>query len=1000
MATSTIFNLQEQQLLPSLDARLLREEARQRIEELAGKNWTDYNTHDPGITILEVLAYAITDLGLRSRLDIADLLSSGKEKQDFFTARQVLPSAPYTPDDYRRLLLNHREVRNAWIERRFGGIKGFYSLLIELEPEPLDLSIVWLKGQTITTTANNAYEFYAVFPHWESLSEEQRMAWEREGNDNTLSTVEITNMVLLDDSEKDTFDEYAVEGNFTFGMEQALMTFRIRLSNGIPKKKDDGTPNVEEESEFREALFGQLNANADFFRPHQTRARGRAGRLRTVKEFVLQHRNLCEDWEDVRTTRVQQIGLRIEALELQPEADPEKLLARIYFLISQFIDPNIRPQTCEELLADGKTAAEIFEGPLLEKGFLSQESLEIAEQKDKIYTSDLIRLIMQQPEVIGVSGLKLDLYLDRVKSAAGVVQCLKLLWPHLYKPKLSFDDSYIQAFKRGAPVEVDAERVKEHWEYLKEEISNTSIDESDCGLPIPTGDSKLGIATFYSIQNDFPEVYGLREGEVVQSAPPLRHAQAKQLKAYLLFFEQLLNNYCEQLANVQALFSMRNDADRTYFFQPLYDVPAVRNLYTAFLDEQQLGTDGGGQPAPISWEEFKQNCNQYIKGLDWATENRDAFLKRRNGFIDHMLARFAEHFTDYAAWAYVHHGGTVSPDLVFDKLSFLQRFPELSSRRAVAFAYTATRPGDNGNEVSDVWDTENVSGFEKKVAAQLGMPDFRRRSLAEVFDINNYVTEEDGQTRFWNAPVSQVNENPDQFEVLLYSGNPYTQTPISASEVAALGQHAKNFKVLPVSQPRLPSCRYYFSLLKDGATIAGLPDNYPSNRAEPETSIRKVIHLMQGRQTEGMHFIEHILLRPMEGASEALAPISFQVENGAGDPVAVALINDPYSFQVSIFLPGWTRRFKDPGFRAVAERRLREELPAYIYPWIFWVELKDDAVPVEFTAFEAAFQIWLENINGPGRAAAQNELIVKMNALVRSDHVTLANTYQPFELEN
>ena len=46
-----------------LDYKFLRQKGQEYIEKLAGNIWTDYNEHDPGITILEMLSYAITDLG-------------------------------------------------------------------------------------------------------------------------------------------------------------------------------------------------------------------------------------------------------------------------------------------------------------------------------------------------------------------------------------------------------------------------------------------------------------------------------------------------------------------------------------------------------------------------------------------------------------------------------------------------------------------------------------------------------------------------------------------------------------------------------------------------------------------------------------------------------------------------------------------------------------------------------------------------------------------------
>ena len=52
-------------LKPSEDYNFLRREGIKHIEKMGGDLWTDFNTHDPGITLLESLCYAITDLAYR-----------------------------------------------------------------------------------------------------------------------------------------------------------------------------------------------------------------------------------------------------------------------------------------------------------------------------------------------------------------------------------------------------------------------------------------------------------------------------------------------------------------------------------------------------------------------------------------------------------------------------------------------------------------------------------------------------------------------------------------------------------------------------------------------------------------------------------------------------------------------------------------------------------------------------------------------------------------------
>ena len=83
------------ELKPSQDFYRLRGEGIGYVEQMGSKQWTDYNTHDPGITILEALCFAITDLAYRTGKDIKDILTpatpSGDLKQpypnqSFFTA--------------------------------------------------------------------------------------------------------------------------------------------------------------------------------------------------------------------------------------------------------------------------------------------------------------------------------------------------------------------------------------------------------------------------------------------------------------------------------------------------------------------------------------------------------------------------------------------------------------------------------------------------------------------------------------------------------------------------------------------------------------------------------------------------------------------------------------------------------------------------------------------------------------------------------------------------
>src|SRR5687768_10479271 len=112
--------IQKGRKLPlALDYEALRREGLKHIEELSSSLWTDYNVHDPGITILEALCYAITELGYRCGFQMKDLLANEAgntgEGQVFFTAKNILTVNPLTVTDYRKLLVDIEGVANAWL---------------------------------------------------------------------------------------------------------------------------------------------------------------------------------------------------------------------------------------------------------------------------------------------------------------------------------------------------------------------------------------------------------------------------------------------------------------------------------------------------------------------------------------------------------------------------------------------------------------------------------------------------------------------------------------------------------------------------------------------------------------------------------------------------------------------------------------------------------------------------------------------------------------------
>lgn len=106
------------------DFAALRAAGLQSLRELAGEAWTDHNLHDPGITLLELVCHAITDLCYRNDLPMADLLCEADGQINLAALcltppGQALASPPTTLAELRTALLSRvDDVRD--IDLRLG----------------------------------------------------------------------------------------------------------------------------------------------------------------------------------------------------------------------------------------------------------------------------------------------------------------------------------------------------------------------------------------------------------------------------------------------------------------------------------------------------------------------------------------------------------------------------------------------------------------------------------------------------------------------------------------------------------------------------------------------------------------------------------------------------------------------------------------------------------------------------------------------------------------
>ncbi|WP_333873265.1 hypothetical protein [Methylobacter sp.] len=578
----------------ALDYESLRQQGIAWMEQLAGSEWTDFNAHDPGITILEQVCYALTDLVYRINYDMADLLSrDGEETYDsLYSSQQILVSKPVTVLDLRKLVIDVAGVKNAWIEP-------------VTEPQP---PLFYLEKQALETGDQ-----------------------------------------VIDLAGGEGADALVLQG-----------LYRVLI-------------------EKSEALDKDSNAI-----------------VREVAERLHGQRSLAVDFETIQVIDSQNVQIQT-SIEIDTVADQEDVYVAILEKIAEYLSPTVRFYTLEECLAQGKSIDEIFDGPLLNYGFIDSRELIGLKRRKNLYVSDLIQ------EIMNVSGVRIVEYVvfkngDKLDDTALVLDAGKI-------PKLDVRNCRLTLKKRQLAIQLNTEALAER--YLNRQKNALQRTPVSPALSLPKGRDRH-IERYYSLLHQFPKVYGIGATGLSSTVSEERKAQAKQLKAYLLLFDQLLANSFAQLANLKDLFSfscaLPTDSNPPIsYFAACLDAPDISDLWVEQNNDARLQNlqqiFGASQP----------NDADTQQAADW---------QRKNRFIDHLLARFAEQFIDYSGFG--NHIDARKPVLE-SKLTLLGTYTQISSSKGTGFNVLAGSSPDNR------------SGLEHALRLKLG--------LLETSDEQLYVIE-------------------------------------------------------------------------------------------------------------------------------------------------------------------------------------------------------------------------------------------------------------------
>jgi len=973
----------ERPLAPSKNYGFLRETGLKRIQELSGAIWTDHNAHDPGITMLEALAYAVTDLGYRTDFKTVDLLTrpdgtlGPASETGLYPAHQALTCSPLTISDHRQVLLRVRDVRNAWLDPMQDAGEESNHRLSEV-PFYADCTNDRLTYQTVV----NGQETHRVRLNglYKVLIELEQDEVLGSLNETALAYTIKTNgplkgvRVVLD-AEDDAFragqvdfsqDVGGVSSVSVSGSESAftgsatinpagvtLSQLTIAVVEDRPRPTADPVTITAADLDIVLNDTGPDGILRRFWQKQQRRQEA----LARVRCVLHEHRALCEDWLSVATVTPFRIGLCAD-IDLAPEADLELVQARIFHAVERYFSPPVPWKSLDTLLEAGTPADEIFNGPYIDfnfqcggeevftkPGFLTTEDLEATGLRRRVHSSDIINLVQDLEGVLGIRNLTLRAY-DAASIPIGETEEWTLEVPPDHQPVLFFAGSKVLLFKGQLPYRAQDLEFQRTLEHLRAMAQAALYVPPNQVLPEPVGRWRE-LDALYSIQDDLPRVYGAGRVGLPSEASEERVAQARQLKAFLTHFDWLLADYLGQLANVRRLLSPDPVLGRSYF-PPYFD--------------QAAGTSGDFD-AEFYVDPPRLQGDVYRARL---TESEETYLDRRSRSLDHLLARFAERFADYALMSFDLAGDSLgtAEELIADKAGFLAEAPVLSRERSLGFNY---RPGDPAR----IWDTGNVPGLQKRVARLLGIADYTRRDLhcAALFDALISAQDDGGA---WHVQVEDA------------SGSPlFRSQETFPNEAAALDAARPIFERLRQEDAYVidtsGGVNAVVLRLEDGEGAVLTHDTQFANAGEAARRAREIVlrydELLQGPlcDNEGLHVIEHILLRPRQSGDRLMQVCLPEDCSFCGE-------EDPYSFRLHVVLPYWPRRFQDLNFRRYAEQLIREETPAHIVPQICWVGTE------QMRALDRDWRAWLilaqdPDADGLARTIALNTLIATLESL-------------------
>lgn len=590
-----------------------------------------------------------------------------------------------------------------------------------------------------------------------------------------------------------------------------------------------------------------------------------------VKELFHSHRNLCEGLRKVLFVERKPLILEGD-IGIEGDVDAGQLLADIYWEALQFFVSGIGYRRVEDLLRKGDTLENIFDGPVLKHWAVDNSSLK---PLPRMYA--LSHLYRRLSGLKGVKNIRSLGFRDGETVFRSLITADTSGQSYTVRVPQRGDETGLRLLVGDSPVVLEFSHLAERL-YARHARcygnQNKTVDMTPF-MEYPEG-KRRDMYSHYSVQNDFPECYGINRMGVASGEPEQRKAQAWQLKAYLLLFDETFGRGLKELENFPALLDM--------------NAPLVAEGAIPFDEPEML------------WKELVQDDRA-------GTEDKKRFLREKARWADMLERIYGE--CSRPSWlnAYNFYEDSEAEQLE-QRLRFLRRIPEWGRDRFKGIDLMRNFPG-------------NVPGIKAYVSTLLGFEMCEERPVINVFPMYNLKLVDDD--RFYNFQGHVLSHDLVPEEVL--KEEYMERIPVIEKEFRDMDYH--------VLRDRLPLLHY--NLLFEGLFRGGIrqesfrmlnlplhPDRllvfYHSSRKEwinlgRFTSRQELIEtanclrrflVMLNRKSETLYVVEHLHL--------------FTADD----------------FTLTVVFPGWSARLADIRFREACEELVCSRLPAHLKVRFRW----------------------------------------------------------------